>query len=62
MVIVAELELPIAYTEGLEDRVKMAVSGLAPVLLALAVMGSVAEEAPAGIVSDTGMSPCGIRQ
>ena len=38
---------------------KITVSGLAPVLLALAVMGSVTEEAPAGMTTETGMLPAG---
>ncbi len=41
--------------------VKTAVSGLAPVELPFAVIASVAEDAPAGIVRETGMSPWGSR-
>jgi hypothetical protein len=43
------------------ESVKTAVSGLAPFVLAFAVIASVVEPAPAGIVTATGMSPWGRR-
>jgi len=60
IVIVAVLAPPIAY-DGSGVRVKTAVSGLAPVEFAFAVMASVADAAPAAKVTETGMSPSGSR-
>ena len=58
--IVAVLAEPIVYEE-FGVRVKTAVSGLAPVEFAFAVMASVADVAPAAMVTETGMSPWGSR-
>jgi hypothetical protein len=60
IVIVAVPEAPIVY-DGSGVRVKTAVSGLAPVEFAFAVMASVADVAPAAMVTETGMSPWGSR-
>ena len=60
IVIVAALAEPTAY-DGLGVRVNTAVSGLAPVEFAFAVMASVADAAPAAKVTETGMSPSGSR-
>ena len=60
IVSVAELASPIPYV-GSARSVKIAVSGLAPLTLLRAVMGSAADEDPAGMVTVTGMSPWGRR-